>query len=373
MTKPNQDTPAAVPAELAELTRKLAIGAAHLAAIHEQGVEIATTLKDEVFRQDKTVLYKYRPLAEEQSLEVPVLIVYGLIGRYTMSDLQEDRSLVRSLLARGIDVYTVDWGNPSRADRWLTLEDYISGYARDCVAAISAREGVAKVNILGICEGGAFSVCYAALYPETVQNLVVTVTPVDFHADLQSPRPGHGTLNRWARSLDADDVDLMIEAFGNMPGELMGAVFGMITPLRTLTKYNVDLWDMAEDPQQLLRFLRMEKWLSDRPHHAGEAARQWFKDFYQNNKLIANEVELGGRTVDLRNITMPVLNVFALDDHIIPPECSRALGAAVGTSDYTEMPLPGGHIGVFVSGRFQGVVGAGISDWLQQRDARAMS
>ena len=47
----------------------------------------------------------------------PVLIVYSLIGRYTMTDLQEDRSLVRNLLSQGVDVWVVDWGNSSRADR----------------------------------------------------------------------------------------------------------------------------------------------------------------------------------------------------------------------------------------------------------------
>jgi len=45
------------------------------------------------------------------------------VGRYTMADLQEDRSLVRNLLNLGVDLYVVDWGNPSRADRWLTLDD----------------------------------------------------------------------------------------------------------------------------------------------------------------------------------------------------------------------------------------------------------
>ena len=62
------------------------------------------------------------------------------------------------------------------------------------------------------------------------------------------------------------------------------------------------------------------------PHHPGEAAKQWLKDLYQDNKLVRNEFELGGRKVDLKNITCPVLNVFAKDDHIIPPATSQALG-----------------------------------------------
>ena len=112
----------------------------------------------------------------------------------------------------------------------------------------------------------------------------------------------------------------------------------------------------------------MEKWIADRPDHPGEAAKQWLKDLYQQNKLAKNEFELGGRQVDLRRITMPVLNVYAQDDHIIPPATSRALGALVGTEDYTELALPGGHVGVFVGGRSQKLLGPGIAEWLAKRE-----
>jgi polyhydroxyalkanoate synthase subunit PhaC len=79
---------------------------------------------------------------------------------------------------------------------------------------------------------------------------------------------------------------------------------------------------------------------------------------------VRNEFELSGRRVDLGNITCPVLNVFAKDDHIIPPATSQALGAKVGTEDYTELALPGGHVGVFVGGRSQKLLGPGIAHWL---------
>jgi polyhydroxyalkanoate synthase len=111
----------------------------------------------------------------------------------------------------------------------------------------------------------------------------------------------------------------------------------------------------------------MEKWIADRPHHPGEAAKQWLKCLYQNNQLINNEFTLGGRKVDLGNITMPVLNVFAKDDHIIPPATSQALRNRVGTKDYTELALPGGHVGVFVGGKSQGLLGSGIAKWLEER------
>src|SRR5215831_4455454 len=125
-----QFTPAAAIKEMAEYQRRVTSGLKLLAEIGDDEVEIANTPKREVFRSDKATLYRYEPIAKT-SVKVPVLVAYGLIGRYTMADLQEDRSLIRNLLAQGVDVYAVDWGNPSRSDRWLTLEDYVHGYLAD--------------------------------------------------------------------------------------------------------------------------------------------------------------------------------------------------------------------------------------------------
>jgi polyhydroxyalkanoate synthase subunit PhaC len=360
--------PAEMLAEAAALNQRIASGMRRLAAIKDDEVEIATTPKDEVFRTDKVTLYRYRPLAERR-LATPVLIVYSLIGRHTMTDLQEDRSLVRNLLGQGIDLWVVDWGNASRAERWLTIDDYVSGYLDDCVGAMREATGAERVDLLGICEGGVFNLAYAALNPDRVKNLVLTVTPLDFHADRDDETPGRGFINVWTRSLEAEDVDRMIDVWGVLPGEFMSAIFSMLTPIRSVTKYNLDLVDVIDDDEKLLNFLRMEKWLADRPHHAGEAAKQWLKELYQENRLVNNEWELGGRRIDLRNVTMPVLNIYAEADHIIPPPTVRALGGRLGTEDYTELGLPGGHIGMFVSRRSQALVGRGIVDWLAARDA----
>lgn len=353
--------------EASALNAKITAGMERLSSIKDSEVEIATTPKDEILRTDKVTLSRYRPLTE-QRIRTPLLIVYSLIGRYTMTDLQEDRSLVRKLLGLGIDVWVVDWGNASRADRWLSIDDYVSGYIDECVTAMRDVTGADKVNLLGICEGGVFTLAYAALEPAKVQNLVLAVTPLDFHADEVEEDPGKGFINVWTRSLTKDDVDKMIDVWGVLPGEFMGAVFSMLTPVRSATKYNLDILDVVDDDDKFLNFLRMEKWLADRPDHAGEAAREWLQDLYQDNKLIKNTWKLGDRNVDLRQVTMPVLNIFASGDHIIPPATSKALNGKLGTSDYTEMGLRGGHIGLFVSSKSQGIVGNGITEWLADRD-----
>jgi polyhydroxyalkanoate synthase len=111
----------------------------------------------------------------------------------------------------------------------------------------------------------------------------------------------------------------------------------------------------------------MEKWIFDSPNQAGEAWRQFMKDFYQGNKLIPGEVEIGGRRVDLGEITMPVLNVYAEQDHLVPPASSLVLGEQIGTDDYTVRSFPVGHIGMYVSGKVQKDLPPLIADWLKAK------
>ena len=185
---------------VSDLATKLTSGAHVFTDVRNEDVQIGTTPKDEVWRSDKITLYRYRPTVERR-LKEPLLIVFSLVGSYTIVDLQEDRSLVRNLLKQGIEVYVIDWGHASRGDRWLTMDDYINGYLHEAVEAIRERDGADRVNVLGICEGGTFSLCYAALHPDNLQNLILIVTPIDFHAKSPDQPVGHGFINLWSQNL----------------------------------------------------------------------------------------------------------------------------------------------------------------------------
>jgi class III poly(R)-hydroxyalkanoic acid synthase PhaC subunit len=119
--------------------------------------------------------------------------------------------------------------------------------------------------------------------------------------------------------------------------------------------------------EKLVNFLRMERWIFDSPDQAGEAWRQFIKEMYQNNSLIHGTLELDGSRVDLKKIKIPVLNVFAEQDHLVPPESSKALGQYLGTDDYTVKSFPVGHIGMYVSGEVQKSLPPTIADWLKKR------
>lgn len=353
-------------ARMAELTRRMARLAARLGRSDARKVEIATTPKDVIWREGKITLSRYRPVTELRL--GPLVIVHGLIGRQTMTDLEPGRSLVEQLVAAGVDTYVVDWGNPTRADRFLDFTDYADIFLGEVLAAVADASGKRRAVLFGICQGGVFALCHAALHPERLKGLALAVTPVDFHADIEDPEPTHGHLNLWTRSLDRDLIRRMVDDWGNLPGELTGAVFQNLAPARTVSKYSADLLEIAEDDDAFETFLRMEKWLADRPDHPGEAAKDWLIGLYAENRLVKGGFMIGGRPVHLGDIACPVINIYGARDHIIPPPCSRALGRHLRNVAYREVEVPTGHIGVFVSRRAQEIVPPALIEWLSGLD-----
>ncbi len=352
--EPIKIDPAKALDEALTLQRKLAEGFRTLREVED--VDFGVTDKEAVYREDKLVVYRFKG-DRKPTAKRPILIVYALVNRPYMVDLQDDRSLVRNLLALGEDVYLIDWGYPDGADRWLNLDDYINGYIDRSVDAVAAHAGVDRVNLLGICQGGAFSLCYAALHPEKVCNLITMVTPVDFHTP-------DNMLSHWTRQLD---VDLFVDTLGNVPADLMNWCYLTLKPMRLFQQKYVGLVDILDDKAELENFLRMEKWIFDSPDQAGEAFREFIRDFFQGNKLLRGGLTIGGRPVDLRMIDHPILNIFAEQDHLVPPAASRALDGATGSEDYTQLAFKGGHIGIYVSGRAQREVPPTIHDWLAAR------
>ena len=347
-------TPDRLATEAMRFQQQLAAG---LQTLREVGdYDYGATAKEEVWRDGKVVLYRY--VGEKApTAKVPLLIAYALVNRPYMVDLQESRSLVRGLLERGEDVYIIDWGYPDRSDRYLMLEDYIERFLGGAVDVLRRRSGLDAVNLLGICQGGAFSLCYAALHPDKVKNLITMVTPVDFHTP-------DNMLSNWTRDID---VDLFVDTMGNVPADMMNFSYLTLKPWRLFVQKYVGLVDILDDAGALEDFLRMEKWIFDSPDQAGEAFRQFIKQFYQGNGFIDGGIDIGGREVELGFVDMPVLNIYAEQDHLVPPDASRALKGVVGTDDYSELSFRGGHIGIYVSGRAQKEVPSAIHDWLAAR------
>ncbi len=312
------------------------------------------TPRDCVFEEDKLKLYHYKKSTRTVN-KVPTLIVYALVNTPSMLDISQEKSFIKNLVDNGLDMYLIEWGFPTADDKYLTLDDYINIYIDDCVEYIKKEKGVDKINLLGICQGGTFSLMYTALNPQKIKNLVTMVTPVDFSTD-------DGLLFKWGKYLNPDR---MVEAYGVVPGEFMNTGFLALKPLSLMVNKYVDIIDDLDDPDYLSNFMTMEKWIFNSPGQAGMAYKEFLNSMYRDNLLCKGEMELAGQKIDLKNITHPILNIYAERDNQVPNAASIAMEKYVGSKDYTAKSFPTGHIGLFVSRRSQEEVAPTVVNWLK--------
>ncbi len=323
-----------------------------------ENVEVGQTPSEVVYEENKLGLLHYESKTEEQH-DVPILIVYALINKPYILDLQPDRSVVQTLLEAGYDVYLIDWGEPSALDRSLTLDDYVNRYIDNCVDTVRDRSGEDEINILGYCMGGTKSAMYASLYPEKVKNLALMASGLCFAGD-------GGVLELWGAE-DYYDPDRVTNTYGNVPAEFLDVGFALMDPVaNNVTKY-VRFYDNMDDEDFVENFARMERWLSEGIDVAGAAYEEFITDIYQENKLMENELVLGGERVDLENIEMPVLQIVAEYDHLIPPNASKPFNDAIASEDTEILEFPTGHIGMSVSSRSHDELWPQVCEWFEER------
>jgi polyhydroxyalkanoate synthase subunit PhaC len=305
----------------------------------------------------ETPLYRllhYKPITE-QAYKYPLLIVYALINKSYILDLQQDKSWVRSLLEQGINVYLLDWKAPSKLDKYTTIDDYVNNFIYECIEKVKNIENVEQISLQGYCMGATMSLMYSSIYQKNIKNLITIAPIVDSEKD-------KSVIRNMAHHMDIDKVLSMHE---NFPYELLYLVFASLKPFKQGVSKYLNLFNNLEDENFVQNFLRIEKWLYDTPPIAGEAFRQWVKDIYQQNLFAKNKMIVGENKINLSNINVPLLNVVAEADHLVTPDCSISLNNLVSSSEKSLMKFPTGHVGLIASGFSQKMVLPKIAKWIR--------
>jgi polyhydroxyalkanoate synthase len=325
--------------------------------LHTAGNIDVGTLSHEVL--EETRLYKllhYRPLVS-RTAKTPILVVYALMNKSYILDLQPDKSWLRSLLSQGFNVYLIDWKTPTSIDKYVSFDDYVNYYVDDCVDLVTKENSVERLTLHGYCLGSTMAAMYTSLHQEKVRNLV-TIAPI---IDTENDKT---VLANFARYLD---VKTITDILGNFPREYLYGCFSMLKPFKQGANKYLNLVENIDNAKFVQNFLRMEKWLYDTPSIAGETFRQWIEDIYQKNLLVKNEMWIGENLVDLSKINVPLLNIVAEEDHLVSPQCSVALNDSVSSMDKRLMHFHTGHVGLIASSYSQNNVLPKVGQWLRVR------
>jgi len=328
---------------------------------------IGQTPKEMIWALNKAKLYRYTPvLPEEKRHKIPLLLVFALINRPSILDLRPGNSFVEFMVKRGYDVYLLDWGVPGPEDSNLKLDDYTLEYLPRAIRKVKSISGSQEFSMLGWCVGAVLATIYAALHPNNgLRNLVLLTAPLDF---------SNRDALTLARMTDEKyfDLDRVLSVFGNMPGQMIDFGSRALKPVENYITSYYKLWDNLEDPSAVKSWHAMNTWMSDYIPVAGATYRQLIDDLYRNNRLIKNELQIGGETVDLRRLRANLLTVIAERDHITPPCQSESILEKVGSADKEIFRVEGGHIGVMAGGRTAPMMTwPHINAWLGARSGEA--
>jgi polyhydroxyalkanoate synthase subunit PhaC len=323
---------------------------------------IAQTPKETVWALNKARLYRYAPaVPREKRHPIPLLLVFAIMNRPSILDLRPGHSFVEFMLARGFDVYLLDWGAPGYEDRDLKFDDYALEYLPRAIRRLKSIAGTEEFSLLGWCIGAIITTIYSALLPdEGLRNLLLLTAPLDF-----SNRSGL-TFARWTDERYFD-VDKVLGRFGNMPGEMIDYGARALKPVENYVSSFCKLWDNLDDARAVEAWHAMNTWVTDTIPMAGAAYRQLIVELYRKNKLIKNELVIGNRKVNLANIRANLLTVIAAADHITPPCQSESILEKAGSRDKEAYHIHGGHIGIMAGSSAQRTTWPHIAAWLNAR------
>jgi len=325
--------------------------------LHTAGnVEVGETPVEVLIETRAYRLLHYQQMVS-RTARTPILVVYALINKSYVLDLQPDKSWVRSLLSQGFDVYLIDWKAPSVADKYVSFDEYVNCYVDDCVDAVLKKTKVSNLTLHGYCMGGTMSTMYTVLHPEKVKNLAVIAPVIDTEKDST-------VIANLAKNMN---VDKMLQVVGNLPSDQMYAFYSTLKPFKQGVNKYFNLVQNIDNEQFVNNFLRLEKWLYDTPPIAGETFRQWISDIYQKNLLVKNELKLREKLIDLSTIKVPLLNIIAEEDHLVSPLCSAPLNDVVSSADKRLMRFQTGHVGLIASLYSQNNVLPKVGQWLKAR------
>jgi polyhydroxyalkanoate synthase subunit PhaC len=369
MTAPETSVPTPAPDErpparadvYAELL-KIAENAQTFNRLLTTNAKIAQTPKEVIWTLNKAKLYRYIPVAPpEQHRKTPLLLVFAIMNRPHVLDLRPGHSFVEYMLRKGHDVYLLDWGAPGPEDRNLKFDDYTLEYLPRAVRKVKSVSGADQFNMLGWCLGALISTMYAALRPDDgLKNLALLTAPLDFKDKTA------GGFARWS-SDQQFNADRIVEAFGNVPGELIDYGAKALKPVENFVGTYLNLWDNISNPKVVESWHAMNTWVRDIIPMAGAAYRQLINEFYKENRLMEGTLRLRGEPVDLARLTANVLNVIAEADHITPPCQSEGVLGKIGSRDKEVFRVRGGHIGIMAGSGAERTTWPHIEGWLAAR------
>ena len=303
------------------------------------GENLAATPGQVVFRNDLMELIQYAPQTE-QVRAVPVLASPPWINKYYVMDLAPGRSFLEWAVQHGRTVFAISYRNPEPSMGGTTLDDYLIHGPREALDVIGEITGAPKIDIIGLCLGGALTAMLAAYLAEKGDDRIGTITLLNTLLDYSEP----GVLGSFTDEKTVARLEKQMAAKGVLEGSQMAGTFDILRANDLIFNYVVSNWLMGQDPPAF----DILAWNGDSTRMPAAMHSFYLRSLYMRNELARGELELAGQQLSLARVTNDTYVVGAINDHIVPWHGSFKTTALMG-GKVRYVLSSGGHIAGIVN------------------------
>ena len=285
-----------------------------------------------------------------------VLVVTGFTAGPRMLDLDPQRSVVRTLAAHAIQVWLLDWGRADETDRHRTVANQLERIDRAVDTVRDSANG-RRPALAGHFHGGLLALLYCLRHPGKAGALVTLSTPIRFASS-------DDAFAGWLRACDGERL---VDVLGNIPGPLVAALAAAASPMRWCGGGFLALLGGLDSADAATRIARFEEARRFPPAFPGETFRGLYRAFYRDDSFTAGGAVIDSHRYELSGLRTPLLNVFACDDRIVPPDASLLLAEWAGAGTGSNREHLGGHYDLLIGQRAHTELLPGIAGWLVEQ------
>ena len=284
-------------------------------------------------------LIQYAPQTE-QVRAVPVLASPPWINKYYVMDLAPGRSFLEWAVQHERTVFAISYRNPEPSMGGTTLDDYLIHGPREALDVIGEITGAPKIDIIGLCLGGALTAMLAAYLAEKGDDRIGTITLLNTLLDYSEP----GVLGSFTDEKTVARLEKQMAAKGVLEGSQMAGTFDILRANDLIFNYVVSNWLMGQDPPAF----DILAWNGDSTRMPAAMHSFYLRSLYMRNELARGELELAGQQLSLAQVTNDTYVVGAINDHIVPWHGSFKTTALMG-GKVRYVLSSGGHIAGIVN------------------------
>jgi polyhydroxyalkanoate synthase len=273
------------------------------------GRNLAATPAQVVYRDDLMELLQYSAQTPQVHAD-PLLCSPPWINKYYVMDLAPRRSFIEWAVQHERTVFAISYRNLPAEESGVTMDDYLihgPGQALEVIRQITKAD---TVDIVGLCMGGALTAITDAYLSTTDKNGIGNLTLLNTLLDYSNP----GVLGAFTDSEAVSRLERKMAREGHLAGESMAGTFDILRANDLIFSYVVSNWLMGQDPPAF----DILAWNADSTRLPAAMHSFCLRNFYVENRLAQERLEIGGKVVKLSDVKRPTYLVGAENDHIVP-------------------------------------------------------